>query len=237
MGRRTARRKVLGDPKIAVAILRVSTDKQELGPEAQRAAIKSWAEKEGLRVAEWFVEQGVSGATPVRERTTLLSAVESLQKHNAGVLAFAKRDRLARNTAIAQEIEQLAFSNGASVRTADGLSDGRGSSGLLSRGLHDLLGAYEREVIRERTRAAMQVKKARGERAGTIPYGFRLASDGKRLERDEHEHEIIRRARALRAEGLSFHKIARRLTAENLAPRKGTRWYAPQIARMMEKAS
>lgn len=235
MRRRTTRRKVLGDPKIAVAILRVSTEKQELGPEAQRGAISAWAERESISVVEWFVEQGVSGATPVLERVTLLAALEALPKWNAGVLAFAKRDRIARNVAFAQEIERLVYLQGAAVRTADGMSDGRGSSGLMSKGFHDLLGAYEREVIRERTRDAMAVKKARGERAGTIPYGFRLAEDGRRLEKDEIEQGTIVRARVLRTDGLSFHEIARRLLAEGYRPRVGDRWFAPQVARMMLK--
>lgn len=37
-----------GDPKRAVAYLRVSTDEQRLGPEAQRAAIAAWGAREGV---------------------------------------------------------------------------------------------------------------------------------------------------------------------------------------------
>ena len=39
-----------GNPKRAVAYLRVSTDEQRLGPEAQRAAIAAWAVREGITV-------------------------------------------------------------------------------------------------------------------------------------------------------------------------------------------
>ena len=35
---------------VAVAYLRVSTQEQDLGPEAQRAAIQMWAERQGVRV-------------------------------------------------------------------------------------------------------------------------------------------------------------------------------------------
>ena len=38
------------DTRTAVAYLRVSTDEQHLGPEAQRAAITAWASREGVSV-------------------------------------------------------------------------------------------------------------------------------------------------------------------------------------------
>ena len=44
------------------------------------------------------------------------------------------------------------------------------------RGIVDVFAAYEREVIRARTRAALGVKRARGERTGEIPYGYRVAA-------------------------------------------------------------
>lgn len=57
-----------GNPKIAIGYLRVSTDEQRLGPEAQRASIEAWAAREGLSVVAWHVDGGVSGATNIEER-------------------------------------------------------------------------------------------------------------------------------------------------------------------------
>ena len=50
-----------GSSLVAVGYVRVSTDDQNLGPQAQRAAIESWAAREGVQVAAWHVDQGVSG--------------------------------------------------------------------------------------------------------------------------------------------------------------------------------
>jgi len=66
MARNTTRNAT--DSHTAVAYLRVSTDRQELGPEAQRAAIEAWATREGVTVAAWHVEAGVSGAAPIADR-------------------------------------------------------------------------------------------------------------------------------------------------------------------------
>ena len=96
------------------------------------------------------------------------------------MLLAAKRDRLARDVGIARGIEAAALKEGAIVRTADGSSDATGSAAVISKGLHDLLGEWEREVIRERTTAALAVKLAKGERTGGIRYGYHLPSTARR---------------------------------------------------------
>ena len=55
----------------AVAYLRVSTEDQHLGPEAQAATIAAWATREGVTVAHWCSDEGVSGSAGVDARPTL----------------------------------------------------------------------------------------------------------------------------------------------------------------------
>jgi DNA invertase Pin-like site-specific DNA recombinase len=73
-----------GSPKIAVAYIRVSTDEQRLGPEAQRAAVEAWAAREGVQVAAWCVDQGVSGASAIEARPALCTALTALREHGRG---------------------------------------------------------------------------------------------------------------------------------------------------------
>src|SRR5215468_4760276 len=53
MGRR--RRVAAGDERRAVAYLRVSTEEQHLGPEAQRAAVEAWAKVRSVTSASWHL--------------------------------------------------------------------------------------------------------------------------------------------------------------------------------------
>ena len=62
--------KKTANPKIAVAYLRVSTDDQKLGPQAQRAQIEAWATKESIEVASWHLDEGVSGGAELEEVVT-----------------------------------------------------------------------------------------------------------------------------------------------------------------------
>lgn len=83
------------------------------------------------------------------------------------------------------------------------------------------------------TRRALADKKTRGERTGSVPYGYRLAADGKRLEPDETEQEIVRIVRTLREGGETYRAIAAELTARGLSPR-GKKWGAQTIKNIAE---
>jgi len=117
-----------GDPKVAVAYLRVSTQEQDLGPEAQRAAIDAWAERQGVRVVSYF-EDRLSGGTKVEDRPAMLEAFGALRSSGAGLLVAAKRDRIARDVVVAATVEQMARAAGAKVVTADGTHPRGCSSG------------------------------------------------------------------------------------------------------------
>ena len=107
-----SRKPIAGSPSVAVAYLRVSTDEQHLGPEAQRAQIVAWAAREGVTVVGWHTDSDVSGAAGIEARPGLVAALGSLRPMGAGVLVVAKRDRLARDVYVALGIERAAESMG-----------------------------------------------------------------------------------------------------------------------------
>ena len=94
----------------------------------------------------------------------------------------------------------------------------------------------EREVVGERTRAAMAHKRGQGERISRhMPYGYRLSDDGVHLVEDEDQQRGLRRMRALRAEGLGYLKIARVLTAEGFVPSRAAAWSAAACHRILSR--
>ncbi len=222
-----------GSPLAAVAYLRVSTDDQALGPEAQRAAVEAWAARAGVDVVAWHVDAGVSGAAPIEARPALGAALAALREHGAGVLVVAKRDRLARDPYVACAVERAAESTGARVVSADGTGNGDTPADAFMRRILDGAAEYERGLIRARTRAALGVKKARGERVGAVPFGMRLAHDGVRLVPDDLEQGTIARARELRAAGWSLRDVAAALAAEGRRSRAGRAFDPKQVARML----
>jgi DNA invertase Pin-like site-specific DNA recombinase len=94
--------------------------------------------------------------------------------------------------------------------------------------------AYERALIRARTRAALQAKRARGYRAGEVPFGF-VADEAGRLAPCEQELQVIEYVRRLRGEGHSLRSIVQACSALGYASRSGKPFALTQVARLARK--
>ena len=238
------RRRPATNPSLAVGYVRLSPAGSRdaldaLGPDAQREALARWCAAHGAELVGTHEDLDVSGGDPLDRRPALLAALDGLAQHGAGVLLVAKRDRLARDVLNAALIERLAERAGARVVSAAGEgTDGLPGdpSGMLLRGIVDLFAQYERLVIAARTRAALAVKKARGERTGGVPYGYRLATDGVHLEPDPDEARAVAAARRYRAKGMTLQAIADRLHTRGIRPRSGGRWHPQTVARIVAGA-
>lgn len=214
-----------------IAYLRVSTDQQAdsgAGIDAQHDACTKSA---GV-LAGVYRDEGVSGSTGLEKRPALLEAIGALKKGD--VLMVAKRDRLGRDPLVVAMIESAVQRKGARIQSAAGEgTDSDSPADVLMRRMIDAFAEYERLIIGARTKAALQAKKARGERTGSIPYGYRLAADSKQLVPDATEQEILRVVQMLRAEGASLRAIAAELTARGFKSR-GQAWNPKTIKSIAE---
>jgi DNA invertase Pin-like site-specific DNA recombinase len=227
-----------GDPTLAVAYLRVSTEDQNNGPEAQRHSIEAWAARAGVKVISWH-EDRLSGGTPAEDRPAFLAALAELRASGAGVFLAAKRDRLARGVLVAATAERLISDAGGRVITADGVTSDDSPEGQLMRGIMDLFAQYERAVIRARTKAAMAVKARKGEHTGgAAPFGFRVsrATENATLEPDQDEQTVVRMIHSLRDGGFGAVKIARRLNKAQV-PCRGSAWHPMTVQRVLGRIS
>jgi DNA invertase Pin-like site-specific DNA recombinase len=100
-----------------------------------------------------------------------------------------------------------------------------------------VLAEFERDQISERTTMAMAHKRSQGHRiSGQVPYGTRLASDGKTLEPEPAEQATIVQVKALRSAGLSIRKIVKELAQRGVVGRTGKPLDVPQVHRIVVKA-
>lgn len=221
----------------AVGYLRVSTDGQVisgLGLDAQRAAITGAAARLGLSVAQWFTDAGVSGGASLDARPGLLAAIDALRRGDA--LIVAKRDRLGRDVLNVALAERLAQRKGARVVSAAGEgTDGDGPTDVLMRQMLDAFAQFEKALIGARTRAALQAKRARGYRAGTVPFGYVADADG-RLSPDAGEQRILGRVAELRAAGMTGAAIADALNTQGYRTRQGGGWRQEYVSRLTRAA-
>lgn len=86
----------------------------------------------------------------------------------------------------------------------------------------------------ELTRRGLATKKARGERVGSIPYGFR--DEGGQLVPNEIEQDILRLSLQWRSQGDSLRTIAEKLTERGFKSR-GQSWNPQTIKNIVVAAS
>ncbi|MCK9463507.1 MAG: recombinase family protein [Proteobacteria bacterium] len=226
-----------GDATKVIGYLRVSTDAQDLGPVAQRSALEAWCAARGASLVAVFEDKGISGGAELDKRPGLLGALSAVKAHGAGLLLVAKRDRLARDVVVAAMIERVIRRHGADVVAADGVGNGDGPADEFMRTVIDGAAQYERALIRARTRAALAVKRSRGEKTGgSVPFGFRLEKDGVHLVADDGEQTVIAVVRQLRVDGLSIRGIVERLNADGVRGR-GSRWHKTSVVRLLDRGA
>jgi DNA invertase Pin-like site-specific DNA recombinase len=217
----------------------MSTGRQELSPAAQAAAMDRWAAANSVTIVAVYFDLAVSGAAPVHERPGLVAALAALPEKGAGVLLAAKRDRVARDTGVMAVVESSVKAAGAVLRTADGASDGADDDegAFVRRSVEDMVSVLERMKIRSRTKAALAIKRARGEKlGGHVPYGRRLGEDGVCLEVDPDEQATITTVRELAAAGMSRRKIVRELAVRGVVSRVGKPLQLTQVGRILALA-
>ena len=219
--------------KTAVAYLRVSTEDQLLGIEAQRAALEAWSLAHGVTIVAWHTDHGVSGAACLSDRHALHAAVADLTAYSAGLLLVAKRDRIARDVLVALTVERLVSKVGARIVSVDGTGNGDTPADAFMRTVIDAAAAYERGLISMRTKAALAVKRARGEHLGKAPYGYAYNVSSKALEPNAAEQALVSRAGELRATGLTYQAVCDALTTEGYRSRKGTLLFPMSVRGML----
>ncbi len=220
-----------------MAYYRVSTDKQGqsgLGLDAQRAAVELHARSVGAEVIAEFqdVESGRKA-----NRTGLAAALATCRSKRA-VLLIAKLDRLARSVAFISNLME----GGVDFVAADMPSVNRLTVHVLA-----AVAEHEREMISQRTKAALAVAKVRGTKLGNprFPATGTLTAAPQPSTPGGKARIASAQARAIAAYGpaiqaahsagaLSLGDYAQALQSARLpAPRGGDRWSRPSVARVL----
>ena len=177
----------------------------------------------GLRLAEVFADPGISGGKPLASRPAGSQLLAAANKSKVLVIV-AKLDRLFRSVADAASVIADFDKKGIQLVSIGESFDMSSAYGRAMAQMASVFAELERAMIRERTRSAMNVKRSRGERiSGHAPFGWDFGRGG-RLVPNAREQKVIARLRQLRAQGLSYRGIARRLDGERIRPKRGQRW-------------
>lgn len=201
-----------------IGYVRVSTDDQArsgLGLEAQRRAIRAAAGREGWNLVEVIIDEGRSAKT--LDRPGLMEAVNRVARGDAQSIAVAKLDRLTRSLVGLADLLEWGERVGAGIIALDLGLDTSTSTGRLIARVMASVGEWEREQISERTRAAAEVRRTRGQRMGRV--GVRDAQPA-----------IATRIAEERSAGRTWQAIADGLNADRVPTvRGGAAWRVSSV--------
>ena len=223
----------------AIAYIRVSTTEQAeegISIEAQRDVIRGYADFRRLDLIHEIVDAGISGAKPLQKRNGGRELFELAEAEHVSAVVAYKLDRLFRDAADCLTVTRHWDGLGVDLHLVDLGGQAVDTSTAIGRFFLTIMAGVaemERNLICERTKLALAHLKAQGRRTGSVPYGSKLAPDGKKLLDEPNEQEVIRRARLLRSEGKSYREIAKKLAHEGRRSRTGAVFHPQQISRML----
>ena len=211
----------------------MSTERQGssgLGLEAQQKAVRDY-----LNGGAWeLVAEHVEIESGKRaDRPELAKALEACKRHKAR-LVIAKLDRLSRNLAFIATLMEA----GVEFLAVDNPHANKLTVHILA-----AVAQHEREMISERTTAALQAAKARGVRLGNPNLSEAAAIGRARAQeaaQQRADNVLLRPAlpviRELQAAGATSHNaIAKKLNARNVPTARGRKWSHVQVAAVLAR--
>jgi DNA invertase Pin-like site-specific DNA recombinase len=199
--------------------MRVSTDKQGitgLGMDAQREAVGRYVQNRGHIIGE-FIE--VESGKKHKNRPQLLAALAECRRRRA-VLLIARLDRLARNVAF---IANLMDSD------VEFLAVDMPHANRLTIHILAAVAEHEREMISQRTKAALAAAKARGKKLGNPNYQEALARARAALGYKPPAAQTLDMMAHWRLSGETLARIADNLNAMDVRTPQGFRWYGSSV--------
>jgi DNA invertase Pin-like site-specific DNA recombinase len=220
--------------RYAVGLYRVSTAEQGhsgLGLEAQQAAVRAFVAAQGWTLVAEFSDI----ASGKDDRRPGFQAALTRCRQLGAVLVAARLDRITRR---AHTLSQL-LEDGYSIRAADM----PGADDLMMR-IYAAMAQKERELISERTRAALGAARARGRVLGG-DRGYRpvtgpdsgAAAQARSVAAERAAHRLLLELDRLRDEGvMSRQALARALTERGVpTPGGGGTWTHTTVGRLLQR--
>ena len=236
----------MSQKKRVVGYVRVSHEEQArhgVSLDVQRAKLAAYAQAMDLELVEVFADEGASAKN--LKRAGIQAALAAMHEGRADGLLVTKLDRLTRSLMDLHKLLASHFGEkaGKSLISLGESIDTRSASGRMLINLLMTVAEWEREIIGERTRDALQFRKRQGVQLGRPAYGWSRSTlvdpvtERLIVERLKDEDAIAAEIRAARAAGETYQAIADRLTARNVPTKRGGQWSNKVVRSIALRAS
>jgi len=221
----------------AVGYVRVSTDQQVdhgVSLETQHERIRAYTLLHKLNLVEIVSDEGISGSIALADRPGGRRVLDLLRHEGVDHVIALKLDRLFRDAADALVQTRIWDRKGIAVHLIDVGGQTIITSSAMGRMFLTMMSGFaelERNLIAERTAAALQHKRAKRRVYNHVPLGFVRAGD--QLVPDQGEQEVVEKILAMRAGGMAYGKIATALNDDGITGKLGGRFHASTISKIV----
>lgn len=225
----------------AVIYIRVSTEEQAMfgqSLDAQDERLREYCHRAGLDVAELLREEGISGSVPLHKRPQGSRIEKLMKRHQATHIIAVKLDRLFRDAGncLAQVdnwnrkgiILHLVDFGGQSLDTSSAM-------GKMMLTMMAGIAEMERNIIAERTTAAMQHMKKHLKAYSPVPFGFDRHGD-LFVENDAEQAIRERMLRWRHDDGHTLAEIADILNSHGIPGKAGGKWYPATVRKVLKNS-
>ena len=197
----------------AIGYVRVSTNEQAdhgVSLDSQHESLMAYALLQKLNLVEVVIEDAISGSVPLADRPGGRRLLELVGKKKARQVIAIKLDRLFRDAADALAQTGIWDKSGITLHLIDVGGQAINTSSAMGRMFLTMMAGFaeiERNLIAERTAAALAHKKSKLQVYAPTPLGFMRQGD--KLVPDAGEQRTVRRILDLRGRGREILRLDR----------------------------
>ena len=225
-------RLAVSEIKVAV-YARVSSERQadkDLSIPAQIKALRQFADKQGWRVVEQFVDEAESARTADRPEFQKMIGLAKQKPPSFTVILVWKLSRFARNREDSILYKAMLRKHGVQVVSINEPIDDS-PAGRMLEGMIEVVDEFYSANLSVDTVRGMNENASRGFlNGGRAPYGYRRVkvkigeAEKAKLEADPAHAPIVKRVFQMCLDGMGVKEIAKKLNAQGYKTRDGNQW-------------
>jgi site-specific DNA recombinase len=202
-----------------VGYTRVSTAEQAsegVSLEMQAKKIDSYCDVKDWQLSDVITDAGQSAKS--LNRPGMQGLIKMVQAGQVSTIIVYKLDRLTRSVADLDRLVKLFAKHDVALVSLQESLDATTATGRLMMNLLASVSQWEREVIGERTRDALQELKAQGKKLGRSGYA---------------DQDIVGYLKAEYSQGRSYHELAAELNTRGIQTARGGVWAAATVRNLV----
>ena len=216
-----------------ICYIRNSRLKQENSVSTQKQLINDFCNTHNIILDKIIVDEGISGSgDKTNKREGYLWVLDNIEKGKVDSLIVISISRWGRNLGEIYKSVELMNNTDTHFYSIKENIDTSSPYGRFTINLLSSLYEMELELIRERVKDTLKVKKESGKVYSKTPFGFSRVGDD--LVENPKEKRVLRKMLRLKEKGFSYRDISNYLTKNRHKNKSGGKWSRENVYSVMK---